>query len=97
MARAIAECKYRVVYDGDHFIDGFEVADLEEGKSSVMDILTNWLEQAAGEDDETHDMMILNCMAWVEEFNEQTGEWEECWCPSDDDLEQIGWKERGEV
>lgn len=90
--------QYRVIYDGDHFIDGFEVETLEGAKSSAIEILQNWLDEAVmEEDDEAFDIMIYNCMTWVEEYNEETGEWGECWGPSDDDLKAIGWIAREEV
>ena len=84
--------KYRCIYDGDSFIDGIECETFDEAKNLAEDILSDWAVQSA--DDEDHNYMVSNCMTWVEEFNEDTGEWEDIWYPSDEFCESIGYVER---
>ena len=84
--------KYRCVYDGDSFIDSIECETLNEAQDTAMDILTEWSTQYTSEED--HDMMVVNCMTWVEEYDEEYGEWVDIWYPDDDFCQSIGWVER---
>lgn len=84
--------KYRCVYDGDSFIDDIECETLEEAQYIAMDILREWSTQWEAEED--HDMMVVNCMTWVEEYDEENDEWVDIWYPSDEFCESIGWVER---
>ena len=83
--------KYRCIYDGDSFIDGIDCETFDEAKYYAEDILREWATQAENEED--HDCMVYNCMTWVEEYNEDTGEWEDIWYPSDEFCESIGFVE----
>lgn len=88
------ERKYRAVYDASEFIDSIDCASFEEAKETVMDILSNWMEACMvdhfGDPDEWN-RMIMECTAWVEEYEEDTDYAEDIWYPSDEALEQIGW------
>ena len=83
--------KYRCVYDGDSFIYSIECETLSKAQDTAKDILTEWSTQYTSEED--HDMMVVNCMTWVEEYDEEDGEWVDIWYPDDDFCQSIGWVE----
>lgn len=84
--------KFRCIYDGDSFIDGIDCETFEQAKALAEDILCDW--EAEVVDDEEHDYMVYNCMTWAEEYDEDTGTWNDIWYPSDEFLKSIGWVER---
>ena len=86
--------RYRCIYDGDSFIDGIECETFEEAQEKAKYILEEWVLQAEELDDFEHDMMICNCMTWVDEYDPDTGTWNDIWYPEDEFLEAIGWVER---
>lgn len=45
------------------------------------------------EEKEDWNYMIANCFCHVDKLNEDTGEYETYWYPSDEELEEIGWRE----
>lgn len=86
---------YRCIYDGDSFIDGIACNTLDEAQYTAVSILEDWLSEAVNLSDDDFNMMIYNCMTWVEEEDPETGELEDVWYPTEDILKSIGWVERG--
>ena len=89
----MAKAKYRTIYDGDSFIDGIEFDDFESAKNTALDILCEWMQSCFADAPQEWNMMVNNCMTWVEEYDEEEDEWIDIWYPSDEDLESIGWFE----
>lgn len=89
--------KYKLIYDMEHTIDGIEYDSFECAKEGAFTILDSWMFEAnADNTTEEWNYMVYNCCVWVEEYDEESGEWEEIWSPSDQELESIGWVEREE-
>jgi hypothetical protein len=102
----MAESKFRYIVDGDHFIDGFDAADLKDAQNGAIETLILWMQEEScdwaflpdgtpnptEDQKENWDYMIYNCGVWVEELDPETGKWEEVWSPSDEDCDRIGWK-----
>ena len=84
--------KFRCIYDGDSFIGGIYCETMEEAQELAMSILSEWASSPFGSD-EDHDMVVANCMTWVEEYDEDNDEWNDVWYPSDEFCESIGWVE----
>lgn len=90
------EHKYRTIYDGGHFIDGIGFSSMEDAVSTAWEILHNWMDACLSDDPKGWNEMISECSVWVEEYDEESGEWEEIWWPDDDTLKEIGWVDHGE-
>lgn len=84
--------EFRCIYDGDSFIDGIDCDTIEEAQNYARDILIEWA--TTYESDEDHNMMVENCMTWVEQYDPKTDEWEDIWYPEEEFLESIGFTER---
>ena len=106
--RPIKRSAYRVIYDTDSVCDGFDAESFEQAKYSAEDTLCEWeAEQASdypcdfkdwteGQRDDW-DYMIYNYSVWVEKYNPDTDEYEECWGLSYEDEKKIGWLEYSEL
>lgn len=84
--------KYKCVYDGGSFIDSIEYNTIEEAQHAAEEILTAWINEPMT--DEERDIMVCECMTWVEEFDETENKWIDIWYPSDSFCESIGFVER---
>lgn len=101
--KPIVRSPYRMVYDGNCFIDGTDYGSLEQAKADALDTLVNWMIEARQawanchcptEDElDEYNNMICCCCTYVQEYNQETDEYDDYWYPSEEDLEQIGWKE----
>ena len=83
--------EYRVIYDTEHFIDGFEVATEDEAIERCKDIYLGWMAAEDKTQTETWDNMIYTCSAWVEKFDPEEGGYIPYWEPDDEYLTSIGW------
>lgn len=93
--------KYVVGFDTEGTADSYGNFDtLEDAKASALDTLIEWQTQEMAEwksfplsedDLEKWDLMIYNCSVEVLEYNPQTDEYDECWEPSYEEEESVGW------
>ena len=83
--------EYRCIYDGGSFIDGIEFETFKEAKESAEQILTEWASALMSKDE--HNMMVCNCMTWVEWFDDSEHEWVDIWYPTNEFCESIGFIE----
>lgn len=88
--------QFRVIYDGDSFIDGVYCDEFDEAQFIAMSILESWVESSVYMSDEEWNYFVYNASVWVEQWCEDAGEYIECWSPADEVLENIGFIERGE-
>ncbi len=106
----IVRAPYRMVYDGDSFIDGVDFDTLDVAKNDALDTLIQWqseevehwsydsdgIMQPTEDEIESWDMMIANCSVWVEQYDPNTDEYETVWEPSYEDEKSVGWVEWSE-
>lgn len=99
--KPLERAPYRMIYDCDTggFIDGIDCQTLEEAKDEAFKTLNIWMESEScwtnktkAKQIEDWNYMIENDGVWVEEYDPETDGYEECWYPSDAELEDIGWK-----
>ena len=96
--------EYRVIYDTENFIDGFDVDTEEDAIEGCKDTYIEWMMEERSQwsaiptvaQIENWDYMIYNCAAWVEKYDPETGEYIPCWEPDDEYLTSIGWDTLGE-
>ena len=96
--------QYMATYSTEHFCDGCEFDDLDEAKASAIDWLIecmNGMYNAIGMPEawtesqkEEWNYMIETTHAYVEKraYGDPDVLWEDCWFPTDEELEDIGWK-----
>lgn len=100
--RPIVRKPYRVLWDSEDCTDADGGHDtFDEAKETALDIYANWIAEATAEwkkselndaEKDDFDWMIYNCGAIVEKYNPDTDEYEDFWCPSEEELNEIGWK-----
>ena len=97
--------KYKMVYDGDHFIDSIEYDSLEKAIASAEDTLGEWaceemsnwkcddkgFPQPTEEQIENWDYMIYNMGVWVVPADCDGDIDNAIWTPPDELRKQIGW------
>lgn len=93
--------KYVMVWDNDSCCDGFGCESFGQAKQDAFDTLLQWMcdessnwksETPTEEEKDNWDYMIYNCSVHVDKYNADTDEYEEYWYPSEEELEEIGWK-----
>lgn len=82
--------EYRVIYDTEHFTDGFEVDTEDEAIDRCKGIYVGWMIEPMSCADDWNGM-IYNCAAWVEKYDPETGDYIPYWEPDDEYLTSIGW------
>ena len=94
-----------VVWDTDSFCDGMGCDSFEEAKDDAFETLIQWMcdeqsnwkgKKPTKKEKEDWDYMIYNSNSYVQKYNEETDEYEDYWYPSEEELEEIGWKLYGE-
>lgn len=91
----MARSNFKVIYDGDSFIDGVDCDSLEEAQFTAMQILQSWVESSSEMSDEDWNYFVYNAAVWVEQWCEDASDYVECWSPADAVLVDIGFCERG--
>ena len=82
--------EYRVIYDTENFIDGFDVDTEEDAIERCKDVYIGWMKYETPGTEEW-DSMIYNCAAWVEKYDPETDDYIPYWEPDDEYLTSIGW------
>lgn len=106
----IKRSHYKVIFDTDSFCDGCDASSFDEAKDIAEGILVDWAvdeQQQLGcpldvkewteKQIDEWDYMIYNSSVWVEKYNPDTDEYEECWGLSYEDEKKIGWLEYSEL
>ena len=88
--------KYRAIYDGESFIDGTECETLKEAKQCAFWCIEGWVDSKYDSDADEWNYFCDNACVWVEEWDEDEQEYVECWSPSDEEYESMGFVEREE-
>lgn len=92
---------YCVVWETDSFCDGMYCDSFEVAKDDAFETLIQWMcdeqsewhgEKPTKKEKENWDYMIYNSISYVQKYNEDTDEYDEYWYPSEEELEEIGWK-----
>ena len=91
-----ARPQFKVIYDGDSFIDGIDCDSFEEAQHYAMEVLSGWVDSAYDSTTDDWNYFVNNAGVWVEQWCEDANEYIECWSPSDSLLESIGFVERSE-
>ena len=91
MGFKMENAKYKAVYDTDEDIDSEDCNDFDTAVNAAFEMLKSWMSECVSEYPDEGNYMISNCHTWVEEYDEETGEYEDVWCPSKEDLIDIGW------
>lgn len=105
--RPIVRAPYRVWWDTDSCCDGYDCESFGAAKCSAEDTLCEWMCEEfckwadpyhpTEEQKEDWDYMIWNCGVSVAKYNPHTDEYEECWSPSQEELDAMGWAECDEM
>ena len=83
--------RFKMIYDGGHFVDGIEFDNFEDAKDNAIETLVLWMQEETygwkfDENGVPHptevqienwDYMIGDCCVCVVEWNEETGGWED--------------------
>ena len=101
--RPIVKSQWRVIWNTEDCTDGCDCDSLEAAKTDAKETLINWMmwEREGWKDvfnpteDEldSYNYMIENCYVYVCKYNPDTDEYEEYWSPSNEDEEELGWRE----
>lgn len=97
---------FAVIYDGDHFTDGFRVADEYDAINAAIDVLVTWMDAqraewnpVTGPTDAQRDAwnyMIGTCTVFVYRVipgKDEPDEEDVVWDMEDDVLREIGWED----
>lgn len=93
------ETPYKVIWDNGDCCDGFECDTFEEAEARAWDIYDGWAEDGyyelargdfSEEAIEDWNRMISECCVEIYKYDAETGEYEECWSPSEEDFEKVG-------
>lgn len=104
--KPIKRAPWIVAWDTDNCCDGYGCETFEQAKDGALDILVTWAveehtswksDTPTQEEAENWNHMIYNCEAWVQKYDPDDDEYHDYWYPSDEELEEIGWKEIEEV
>ena len=97
--KPLERAPYHMVYDCDSggFIDAINCLSIEEAMETAFETLIQWMDEGICdgtvlEQVDRYNDMIEHDRVWVEKYNPATDEYDECWYPSDDDLDNIGWR-----
>lgn len=83
--------RYKMIYDGGHFVDGIEFENFEDAKHDAIETLISWIvdEVYYWNFDENHmphlterqiemwDTMINDCCVYVVEWNEEKNDYDD--------------------
>lgn len=98
----IIRSPWKVIWDTDSCCDSFSAESFEEAENAALDTYILWMCQEVSEwkseipseqERENWNYMIYNCDVSIAKYNPQTDEYDICKEFSEQELEDIGWKE----